>query len=746
MKKINKLWYEFAQYSTTAIITIYITRHVFSLWLVDLQTPILGSGDYYYVLSSYKTLIETGLTFTNPLTGMPFGARLTDFYSGDIFFSFITVIMSTIYKDPAEIHNLIYLGGFPLTALTALYTLKKINIPFYLALPGSISFAFLPFHLLRYAHGLATYFIVPLGLLLFHEAYSGSLSIAKIDTNRKKIHFNLKQPRLWLSVLICIITASSSVYFTFFISAIGVASALRCLFDSKRADRFNRSISCFFLVFVMLVSTLATAAPFLLQSSPVSPFQRYPQESEVYGLKIIQLLLPSVTHRLPQFVQAAQIYNTTSTSVNENYTASLGIIGSLGFLYSLFFLFRVRNENAESVDIYFGFVNVICVFLATVGGFGAVIAYLLLPSIRAYNRISVLIGFVSIASFCLMITRLIEYVASLKFIENQVKHFIIPLGLAVILLVGVFIDQCNYPNFVENYNSLKEVFLSEKRFAKKIEKTMPEGAMIFQLPFMEFPEVVPINNMKSYDPFKPYIHTSGLRWSYGDIKGGKSSEWNKFTALLPIEQGLQRLAAAGFSGIYIDRFGYQDSGNVIESDIRQYVMTPPIVSENTRFVFYDLRSFVKDYRSKFSETEWKDLNARSLKLESVIRPSGKCTGPEGQPGNQWIWCGSNGELVIWNYDSGDRNVILNFGAVTAAGALGMPNSASTARLFAKVGDVQNEFEIGVVSRQFQLTIPMKSNQIVTKVFLESNAVRVDPRNGDLREFVFRLDNPTIGTP
>ncbi len=45
---------------------------------------------------------------------------------------------------------------------------------------------------------------------------------------------------------------------------------------------------------------------------------------------------------------------------------------------------------------------------------------------------------------------------------------------------------------------------------------------------------------------------------------------------------------AGYAGIYIDRFGYEDDAEELERELRNAVGDAPLVSENGRLSFFEL--------------------------------------------------------------------------------------------------------------------------------------------------------------
>ena len=88
--------------------------------------------------------------------------------------------------------------------------------------------------------------------------------------------------------------------------------------------------------------------------------------------------------------------------------------------------------------------------------------------------------------------------------------------------------------------------------------------MIYQLPYVAYPENGPTFEMLDYDQMRGDVHTTtGLRWSYGAIKG-RPQDWAASTDGLPARTVVDGLVAAGFSGIWIDRFGYADLGAAVK--------------------------------------------------------------------------------------------------------------------------------------------------------------------------------------
>ena len=136
--------------------------------------------------------------------------------------------------------------------------------------------------------------------------------------------------------------------------------------------------------------------------------------------------------------------------------------------------------------------------------------------------------------------------------------------LCVLVLVGGLFDQTT-KNDVPPYKALKAEHDSICRFVAALERTLPPGAMVLQLPFIHFPEANPINHMGDSDHLRMYLNSHTLHWSHGTVKGRYGSDVLSLLCAAPIEETLERFAAMGYQGIHIDRRGYADNGQAMEA-------------------------------------------------------------------------------------------------------------------------------------------------------------------------------------
>ena len=94
--------------------------------------------------------------------------------------------------------------------------------------------------------------------------------------------------------------------------------------------------------FAILLGTLLNIYPTILYTKQNGPnleaLVRIPLESELYALKFSQLFIPVGYHFNSFFRDLSNFYNSNSASINENASAVIGILPSIGVLLSLGFL------------------------------------------------------------------------------------------------------------------------------------------------------------------------------------------------------------------------------------------------------------------------------------------------------------------------------------------------------------------------------------------------------------------------
>jgi len=604
---------EIAAYLICEVLCILALIWILRLWDADLSVPFVYQGDAMAVGSLFKGLIDNIWWTQNSFLGMPFGQVNYDYPLTDTFNIIIIKILGLIFHNYAISLNLFYLLTFPLTALTTLYVFRTLRISIVSSIVGSLIYSFIPYHFLRgESHiSLSSYFLIPLMILVFIWIFQDK----NILYNAEKKKIELRNYHTIVSLIICGLMALQNIYYLFFtcffLLVIGVFHTL-----STRNGKYL--ISCSLLIGFIVAVLLINTAPILVYqyengSNPIAVV-RYPSESELYGLKIVQLLLPIRWHRISFLADIALNYAKTAPLINENYVSALGGFGAFGFVLLIFWVFYRPGEPADKNNLAeirttldcLSTLNLSAVLLATIGGLGVVASYLFSFSyIRGYNRISIFIAFFAV----LAVMVVLEYVRRNLCLTRK-RQLLFSVVLFV-LLIGAILDQTS-PAYAPDYGATKQQFLQDQRFIDKIETEVPNGSMIFQLPYMAYPENGPINAMLDYSPLISYLHSNTLRWSYGSMKGRVEDNWEKEISSQDLPIMTKSLAFAGFNGIYVDSYGYADMGSETIASLSSILQTTPIVSENKRLYFFDMTKYNDQLKSQWTPEEFAKQKDRIL--------------------------------------------------------------------------------------------------------------------------------------
>jgi len=650
-------------YGVTAVLSLFFLALVIQLWQADWKVPIGPvPPDLLLHAQMIKGMLDNGWYYKNAFLGAPGQLLFLDFpYCPNLPMAFLKAL-SLFFSNYATLLNLYFVLSFPLIALAALFSFRRFDISPAPAMLASLLFSLLPYHFLRGENHVfySTYFMVPLVGMVALELCRGNLLVGRTPWSARVPPDPplraVVSPQFLAALGICSLAAFDSPYYSFFavffFATAGLYASVGRTPRSAGAPpvAFLRSplVAAVFLIAAIFVSAELNMAPALIHkwhygaNSHVAT--RGPAEAEVFGLKIDQLLLPMTNHRLPAFASLKQQYNQLAPLGNqENDAESLGLIGSAGFLILIGILLSGKKWPLVTE---LSLLNLTAILLGTIAGFGALIAFTVLPLVRGYARISIYIAWFSFFAVAIAIDQALRRLPRLR-------RFQWPL-CGALLLFGVW-DQTS-PAFVPPYAEIQNEFHNNRDFVGRIEAALPPGSMVFQLPYMFFPEYGPVNLMPDYSHLHAYLNSSKLHWSYGAMRGRPVDEWQKEVSAKPPSEMARTLVLWGFAGIYIDRFGYPDQGKAIESEVGQILGgEPPLESENKRLAFFSLLPFTARWKAETPPEKWLQLEKAERERISMFWTGG-FSGPEKDAFKQWRWCGSKGTLILTNPASGPRKM------------------------------------------------------------------------------------------
>jgi phosphoglycerol transferase len=526
----KNIWKAIGAYAVAVALCLIILAWAMKLWDADLRIPFFYGGDVFRdVLQAsawIKGVIDNGWYQHNSFIGMPAGQDMYDFtITASLDFTIIKLI-TFFAPNYAMTLNLYFLLTFPLTTLTTMLVLRQLKVSYASSIVGSLLFTFVPYHFLRGEEHLflSAYYMIPLIVMVILWIYTDKSFLFNADKNNSKLRFGLLNYKSMISIIICILVSSTCIYYAFFSCFLLVIAGVSSSISQKNKYPL---LTSGILIAVIIIGGLINASPALIYqheygSNPEVAI-RGPEEAEYYGLKIIQLLMPINGHRIPFMANIADKYCRTAPLVNENKFSSLGIIGSLGFLILIGWVFyrlsgglnvnvNVKLNNTINELNGLSILNLSAVLLATIGGFGAIFNYAIYSQLRCYNRISIFIAFFSLLAVILLLE-----IFSQKHIKTKTTRLLFYGFLGLILIVGIM-DQST-ESYAPPYSATKAEYLNDADFINKIESIMPENAMIFQLPYVPYPENPPVHKMSDYSHFKGYLHSNDLRWGEKGIDG-----------------------------------------------------------------------------------------------------------------------------------------------------------------------------------------------------------------------------------
>ncbi len=589
-----------AGYLGALLVSLTILTLVLQLWHADLRVPFCYTGDALAMQMLTKSVMDHGSYLHNEFIGAPFGSDLHDYPRADSLHFLFVKLISFFTSDYGVVYNLYYLLTFPLTTVICLYVLRHFNLSYAVSLLIAILYTFLPYHFSKFQLGHyleCCYYLVPLMAMVILWTYLDMSPFFAHDRENGRVRFRLVGGRAIAALLICLLCGCAGVYYAFFGCFLLLVSGVAASIYRKAFYPFLGSAILVATVTLAILGNLAPTFWYVHKHGANSQaVQRHPGESELYGLKIVQLLLPVDGHRVRILANLKNLYNRTAPIINENNCASLGILGGLGFLASLGHLFcrRIPEGRFQLYDAL-GSLNIFAVLLATAGGFGVLLCYFTSPWlpplgwIRGYNRMSVYVAFFSLFTLGLILEALY------RFCMNKRKgSLFFYASIGVLLLLGI-LDQTT-KGFKPDYNSLTALYDNDRDFVGRLEACLPKNAMVFVLPAVPFPEHAPVQQLQDYELFRGYLHSRTLRWSYGNLKGREGDLWHSAAAAKPIDQLVPFLSRAGFSGIYVDRKGFADHGTELESKLRGILNITPLADARQSVAFFDMTNYNRRLR------------------------------------------------------------------------------------------------------------------------------------------------------
>ncbi|RLA72042.1 MAG: hypothetical protein DRG30_07815, partial [Epsilonproteobacteria bacterium] len=399
---------KYLDYLILNIAMIPILIFVLDLDSLVFQYPIDYSGDSLQVLMFMKMLINGDLPFYTYATsyniGLPFGFVSAD-YPSPMSTNFLFVKMLSLFSsDPVMVFNTYIIVSYFMIINVMFFVLRRLKVNNYLAISISLLYALVPFHHFRIGHTwYVNYFLLP--IVVYYILLLWRSKPLFFIQKYKKYKLDLSSRNL-IIIAILILFSLWNFYFTFFFVLLASAATISTYY--YRRNRYHL-YSGLMMIFFVTAPFIINLVPFQLyqfehgKNSEVANRQSF--EAEVYGLRIAQMLLPIDRHNNALMAKIKKKYNMAPL-INENSFATLGFIGTLGFL--LMTLYILFNDKILSTIKKLSILNFTAVIIATMGGYSSLFALFITSQIRGYNRISIFVSTMALIVFALAISHLMK--------------------------------------------------------------------------------------------------------------------------------------------------------------------------------------------------------------------------------------------------------------------------------------------------------------------------------------------------
>lgn len=495
-------------------------------WLL----PLNYNGDALHLLGLFEAVsrgefLPYGSFFVSTL-GAPFAANWNDYpvtcplllLSGGLLTNWFGLGLSA---------NILLVLAHLVSGVAMFLCLRLIGVSRIWAFTFSICFGLAPFLFNRgFGHLAITFaYSVPITCALCYIIYKNGSDL-------------LTGWRLVLVLAVAFYFGGIFPYYTAFFLIIMAFSALYCFLNEKKL----RSVAPFLLIAICSITHF-----FII----TSPFREY---SEVYGknnvavsryygslqvvaLRPIEMFLPGSGSRVPFLNKISQFYEQQDVfrkkfEYSESMMAYLGLPGVIGFIILIFLTgYFILTKRQQLISGWFWLVSAFMAF-AVIGGINGFLGLGKFYLLRSSNRVSIFILAACLFFLALLLTRLSNKLP-------KTMQFLIAFVLA-----GTTCFEA-LPAKASSRGLESLLWDSDKQMVADLENILPQGAMVFNYPVIDFPESGP------YAYLRPYFFSDHLRFSFGSIKGRSREAWQEDVSNMEPAEMLNKLEEYGFSGVLL---------------------------------------------------------------------------------------------------------------------------------------------------------------------------------------------------
>jgi len=619
--------------------------------------------------------------------GAPFQANWNDFpnieeaiYAGYGFLAWIFGVFTG--------SNVALLSAHLLTAGSFYFVCRRLHYDPIVSALGAALFSLSPYAFARGLDHLALcfYWHVPLGLLVVWWC----LARAPLLNNRGRFIF---------CICICVLHGIQNPYYAGVFCQFLIGASFCCAVLRRP---FRRILLPLGLAAVVVVTTVAMDGASLLYHFHNGPnteaLHRSYKDIELFALKPVELLLP-LQHREQWLLHWGRTaYKEQALFVGEPWGVYLGILAISSLIALVYLSARaIALKRSNQIPSFFWYLLWLLLY-SVVGGVNGLLGLSGFVFFRGTNRYSIVI-------MALLLFFLVQRLTMITRPWPWPRKLIIALCL---LALGIW-DQT--PAVAERQiGKVRDKMETDHQLVTTMESKLPHGAMVFQLPVMAYPESPSIHKMTDYHEFRPYLHSSFLRYSYGTDKGRPREQWQTEVEHFTPLGMVSALERYGFSAILIARSGYVDGGASLLTGL-QSAQRSNILAESGDFICVGLQPITDPLLPAEFDPSWYRL--------------------EGDFDQNTRWSKGDAQVVLYNSEVTAEPVVLRF-ALRSLRPRHLEIQMAGQRLY------ETDLRAMLTAPEVQLRISLERGRNVLTFRTDQPAEQ--PQNGDPRSLAFCLLN------
>lgn len=577
-----------------AVAALGLACAAFGFWDADLRVPLVYGADGRLFLAFVATISRFGLWERSPLLGWPFGQGLEDYPQE----SHVTEVLQDrllglLFGEPGLVANVHVLASYPVIAASAYAALRWLGASRAPSLAVAVIYAFLPYHQVHWAHlSIVSYWSVPVACAFLVRQLDASTCCDLAARPGPERWFRRWPTRRNLGglAIALLLGLTGGYYAAFFLILLAFGAVLAAIARRSPGPLLAGAALCTLTSALVVAFLIPSIALRLRQGPPALPVAlRVPGEVDLYGLRPAQLVVPWAYHRLPALARVGQEMSF-SPMTGESQSEWLGSLGAAAYLALLVAaaaaLVAPRTDPLALAAARLGLLAVTSTLLGAAGGLGRALGILGLAQLRAWTRISVLIGFAALAFAALAASHLAR-----RLVSRPARATLFTL-LAASVPLAVW-DQTPGLPLVSGAPAERAAWRVDKTFVALVEERFGPQAHVFQLPIVTFPENGPVAGMNDYDHLAGYVHSTTLSWSYGGVRG-READWQLALARRPLVEQVVGIAVVGFDALWLDRAGYGAQAEAMVTALERLLGRATLRGGlGARYEVFDLRDLAR---------------------------------------------------------------------------------------------------------------------------------------------------------